>query len=94
VGAATKQQYSFYNFLRWFVMASFIYFCYKAFKQNELRLLIFSAIVSILFNPFEKIWFQRQTWHLIDYSIAGIIALTIIYDCFLLFKIEKQTSKI
>jgi len=94
IASATSQQYSYYSFLRWFVMATFIYFCYKSYQKKQFGILIYFGIVAILFNPFQKFWFQKQIWHLIDYLIAGITALTIIYDWFLLIKTQDQTPKI
>jgi hypothetical protein len=93
IAAATKQQYSYYNFLRWLVMIFFVYFGYKSYGQKQFGLLIYFGIVAIMFNPFQKFWFQKQTWHLIDYLIAGITTLTIIYDWFLSTKVQKQPPK-
>ena len=93
VGAATKQQYSFYNFLRWLVMIPFIYFCYNSYAQKQFGLLIYFGLISILFNPFQKFWFQKQTWHLIDYLVAGITALTIIYDWFFIIQNSKTNTQ-
>ena len=94
IAAATKQQYSYYNFLRWLVMISFVYFGYKSYRQKQFGLLIYFGIVAILFIPFQKFWFQKQTWHLIDYLIAGITTLTIIYDWFLQSKFKTSHVKI
>ena len=93
VSAATKQQYSYYNFLRWIMMTAFIYLFYKSYNQRQFGLLIYFGTVAILFNPFHKIWFQKQAWHVIDYFIASITALTIIYDWLYLLKIGKQSPK-
>jgi hypothetical protein len=93
VAAATKQQYSYYIFLRWLVMIPFFYFCYKSYTQKQFGLLIYFGIVAIIFNPFQKFWFQKQTWHLIDYLIAGVTALTIIYDWFFFLKTKSETPK-
>ncbi len=87
----TKQHYSYYNFLRWLVMISFIYLCYKSYNQKQFGLIIYFGMVAILFNPFYKFWFQKNTWHLIDYLIAGITVLTIIYDWVLNFKELNKT---
>jgi hypothetical protein len=88
IAASTKQQYGYYNFLRWLVMTSYIYIGYKSFGKKQFGLLIFFCAVALMFNPFQKFWFQKNTWHLIDYTIAGITVLTIIYDWALKKKIE------
>ncbi|RXK58106.1 hypothetical protein ESA94_19030 [Lacibacter luteus] len=93
IAAMTKQQYSYYNFLRWFVMIPFIYFCYKSFNQKQMGLFIYFGIVAILFNPFQKFWFQKQIWHIIDFLIVGITIVTIFYDWFLFVKAKSDRPK-
>jgi hypothetical protein len=80
IGAVTKQQYSYYSFLRWVVMATSIYFIYKSYTRNNIGMLIFFSIIAILFNPFKPFHFQRETWHLIDYIVCAIILATIYFD--------------
>lgn len=92
IAASTKQQYGYYTFLRWLVMTSFIYFGYKSYGKKKIGLLIFFGAVAVMFNPFQKIWFQKDTWHLIDYVIAGITALTMIYDWILNMKEQKYNT--
>lgn len=90
IAASTKQQYGFFNFLRWLVMIPSVYFAYNSYNKKQIVLLIYFVAISILFNPFQKFWFQKHTWHLIDYLVAGITALTIIYDW--VFLIKKQNT--
>ena len=92
VAAATKQQFSFYTFVRWFVLASFVYFAYKSYISKQIGLLIYFSLVILLFNPFKPLWFQKETWHLIDYLIAAITAVTVIFDWTLNNKQTKMTS--
>ena len=80
VAATTKQQYSYYTFIRWLTMFAFIYFAYQSYTKMQIGLLIYFVAVAILFNPFQKVWFQIEIWHLIDYLIAAISAGTIVYD--------------
>jgi hypothetical protein len=80
IAAATIQQYSFYNFVRWTVLTASIYFSYKTFSQKQVGLTIFFAILAILFNPFKQFSFQKETWHLIDYLVSVIILVTIYFD--------------
>jgi len=92
VAAATKQQYAYYTFIRWLVMIPFAYFAYKSFEQKQIGLLIYFVGVAIMFNPFQKFWFQKETWHLIDYAIAIVTTLTIIYDWAIELKKQKNIS--
>ncbi len=80
VAAVTKQQYSYYTFIRWLTMFAFIYLAYQSYTKKQIGLLIYYIVVAILFNPFQKVWFQKETWHLIDYLVATITAGTIVYD--------------
>ena len=85
VAAATKQQYGFYNFVRWVVLGSFLYFAYKSYINKYIGLFIFFIVTALLFNPFYKFWFQRETWHLIDYIVAGVLILSCMYDLKIVF---------
>jgi hypothetical protein len=93
VAAATKQQISFYTFVRWVVLASFVYFAYKSYISKQMGLLIYFSLVVLLFNPFKPLWFQKETWHLIDYLIAAITAATVIMDWTLNNKQIKMTPR-
>ena len=80
IAVETKQQYSYFTFLRWLVMATFIYFAYKAYDKKQIGLLIYYGIVAVLFNPVHKFWFQKETWHLINYLVAVITLGNLIFD--------------
>lgn len=80
VGVSTKQEYDYYLFLRWFVMISFIYMSYRAYKQENIGLVIYFLGVAIIFNSFHKFTFQRPTWHLIDNLVAFITSIIAILD--------------
>jgi hypothetical protein len=80
IAATTKQQYSYYSFVRWAVLTASIYFAYKTFSQKQVGLTIFFAILAILFNPFKQFSFQKETWHLIDYLVSAIILVAIYFD--------------
>jgi len=88
IAAATKQQYSYYTFIRWLTMCTYIYFAYQSYTKKQIGLLIYFVAVAILFNPFQKVWFQKETWHLIDYLVAIITIATIVYD-WVIFGKEK-----
>lgn len=80
IAAATKQQYGYYTFIRWLVMGTYIYFAYKSYDKKQIGLLIYFCAVAIIFNPFFKFSFQKETWHIIDYLVAVITVLTLVYD--------------
>ncbi len=80
IAATTKQQYSFYIFVRWAVMATSLYFAYKTYEMKQIGLVIYFSIIAILFNPLKPIWFQKETWHIIDWIVAMVNLLTIYFD--------------
>jgi hypothetical protein len=79
LAASLNHPYSFYMLVRWAVMGSSIYFLYKSYGLKEYGLVILYACLAILFNPFHKFGFQRDIWKIVDYIVAGIILLTMIY---------------
>jgi hypothetical protein len=80
IAASTHPQYGYYIFVRWSVTFTFIYFIYKSSIKKQIGLIIFYSAGALLFNPFKQFWFQKETWHLIDYLVASITLLTIISD--------------
>lgn len=80
IAAATNQEYSFYTFTRWLVMSVSIYLTYKSLIHNQKGFLIFYITTALIFNPFYKVWFQKKTWHLIDYLLAAIFLIIIIFE--------------
>ena len=86
LAAFMEHEYSYYTFLRWCVTFSSIYFIYKAYTEKEVGLIIIFTAIALLFNPFHKFIFQRETWRLIDIIISTILLLTIIYE----WKISKK----
>ncbi len=80
IAATTKQQYSYYTFVRWVVIASSLYFIYKSYDRKQIGLVIYFSVVAILFNPFKPFWFQKETWHLIDYIVSAITLMSIYFD--------------
>lgn len=86
IAATRTQQYTYYTFLRWLVMSTSSYFCYQAYKIKRIGILIFFINIAIIFNPIKKIWFQKETWHLINFIVATAIILIIIYEWINLLK--------
>jgi len=80
IAATTRQQYGFYNFVRWAVMIPSIHFAYVSLNKKQVGLMIYFVSTAIIFNPLNKFWFQKHTWHLVDYLTAGIFISTIIFD--------------
>lgn len=84
--AATDHEYSYYTFLRWFCFLSFWYFAGKGVMYKSALQKILFLLLLILFNPFIKFHFDRGTWIVIDYAVAAITTVSILFD----FKNTKQ----
>ena len=80
VGASTRQNYGFYNLLRCCVTGTYCYFAFQAYLKKYLGLVIYFVIVAILFNPLKKVWLGKELWHKVDYAVALITAITIVFD--------------
>lgn len=90
LAASLEHQYSYYEFVRWSTSFSSLYLLYRSYKLKQTGLAIFYIALILLFNPFLKVHFQRQTWQLIDYIAALTLLLTSIYE---LFYLIKQNNK-
>src|SRR6266542_2310773 len=86
IAAATRQQYSYYTFVRWAVLATSLYFAYATYNKKQIGLVIYFTCIAILFNPFKPFWFQKEKWHLIDYLVAAITAVSLIFDWKTIYK--------
>ncbi len=80
IAAATRQQYSYYIFVRWVVFGTSIYYAYTNYDNKQTGLVIYFSCVAILFNPFKSFGIQKATWHLIDYLVAIITVVLLIYN--------------
>lgn len=89
IAGATSRQYSYYKFVRWGVLATSVYFAYTAYNKKQIGLVIYRACITIMFNPFKPIRFQKEIWHIIDYLIATITAITIFFD----WRSNEQTER-
>lgn len=79
--------YGFYQFLRIGVTTGLAYFIYKPDKHKFSKPLIaFYVVGCILFQPFEKITFEKDIWLGIDV----VFALVILTDLFLNLKTKSH----
>ena len=93
IGASSRQQYSYYDFLRWLISSVSVYCLVGSFAKKQNGLIIFFVAIAILFNPFKKVSFQKETWHLIDYTVAGLFVVTILIDWIQIKKIKAITNE-
>ena len=86
IAASTKQEYSYYNFIRWLVMFTSTYFIGRMVldleKKSQVAFVYFYAIVFVLYEPFSEKEYQKETWQIIDYLVSTIILITIGYEAY------------
>lgn len=66
-----KMSYNYYQFLKISVVLTCIYGIYANFKESKsfIWALVFAITLGV-FNPLLQLHFNKETWHLIDVSIA------------------------
>lgn len=66
--------YAYYLFVRWSAMIGFGYLAYIAHKDKQSVMTIAFVLLTILFQPFEKIALGRMLWNIVDVIVAvGLI---------------------
>lgn len=75
LGALGDHPYSYYQILRWVVAIAGAYSAYTHFKsKNNFWGWVFVA-VTVLFNPIAPIYFQKDTWQILD--LVGAITFLV-----------------
>ncbi len=70
--ALGSRPYSYYQFLRWVIMAIASYSAYKAYEDGKSGWAWIMGIIAVLFNPIAPFYLKRDTWQLIDLVAAAI----------------------
>jgi low affinity Fe/Cu permease len=70
--ALANNSYSYYQFLRWAILIIGAYSSYLAYNMGRNGWTWIFVIIAILFNPIVPFTFQRDTWQIIDVSVAII----------------------
>ncbi len=78
--------YGYYTLLRWVVTASAIFLFWVAYKLERKFWLFSMGIVALLFNPIAPIYFDKETWVIIDFIVAILFLISI-------FKIRSYEKK-
>lgn len=73
--AIAKMPYGYYQLLRWFVCGVGAYGAYLSYQENKIGWAWILGITAVVFNPFQKIYFVKEPWMVIDF-IAGILFFT------------------
>jgi len=64
--------YSYFQILRWVVMGVAIYNAHTAYKLDRTQWVFIMGAIAIVFNPLFPIYFQKETWVILD-LIASIL---------------------
>lgn len=70
--------YGYFQFLRWVVTLTAIFYTYRAYSTSKTALTVVSALIAILFNPIAPIYLEREIWRVVDLITAGLILFLII----------------
>jgi hypothetical protein len=62
--------YAYYQILRFAICASGVYHAYRAYLAQKKILVGFAVVVAVLFNPLVPIYFEKETWVIIDGAVA------------------------
>ena len=81
-GASTRQPYSYYETLRWVVSISSLILMLVSIAKRNFGILAFFILTAFLFNPVHKVYLKKNTWHLIDYTIAIVFTLLFLYNIY------------
>ncbi len=73
--AMGKLPYSYYQFLRWIVCASSLWFLLYAIKHRALGIALVLGLLAVTYNPLAPIRFGRGTWAVVNAVSALAIAL-------------------
>lgn len=78
--ATSRNTYSYYIFLRWFVFVSSIYFAYESNKNDKKIWLISFSVLALIFNPIVPIYLKKEVWTFIDLFSAIIVFVSIFFN--------------
>jgi len=74
------QPYSFYQLAKTIGLIGFGVLTFYYFKKGWIVDLPLALIGVILFNPFFKVHFRRETWQIIDMWIASVCGIWVVVD--------------
>ena len=87
--AFQKMPYKFYEILRISLFFGTLTLIIIDIIFKRLYFIILYFITLILFNPFDKIYFKKDIWHIIDIFIIAFITIALINVVVSIMKIKK-----
>ena len=64
--------YGYYQLLRFFIFGVGVYGAYLCIQENKITWMWIFGVITILFNPFFKVHFDKVIWQMIDLLVAII----------------------
>jgi len=80
LGAVLPNGYWYYQLVRLFGTAGFLYLAYLDYKLNYKYTPIIFIILAIVVNPIEKVTFGRDGWIIVDILLAIILLLSFKFE--------------
>ena len=79
LGALGNWPYSYYQFLRWFILGVGAYAAYSAYNSGKNLWAWIFGTIAILFNPIIPFYLSKGTWQPIDIIVAIIFFISLFY---------------
>ncbi len=70
--------YSYYQILRWFICGLMGYLFYFSYQDKNTTWSWIFGVITILFNPIIPIYFSRETWFILDVTVAILLFINTI----------------
>ena len=79
LGALWDWPYSYYQFLRWFILGTGGYLTYLTYNSERKIWAGIFGVIALLFNPIIPFYLQKDTWQFIDIVVAIIFFVSLFY---------------
>ena len=70
--------YGYFQILRWVVAGVALYNAYTAYESKRNAWVLIMGAIAVLFNPIFPIYFQKETWVILDLIVSIIMFVSII----------------
>lgn len=89
LGCLLDMPYGYYQFVRLVTCVGFAWLAYIEYTGKRPVLVIPCILIAVLFNPFIKIYLNRDTWHIIDEIITALLAVWVVVDFVSFINLKK-----
>lgn len=71
--------YGYYVFLRWIVCGTSVFIVFLSYKLEKWFSVVLFGIIGVLFNPVVPVYFDKETWVVIDLAVSIIFAISFFF---------------